>query len=109
MNGVQLRFYTYENRKHRGMPVYEWMLEHAKQLGVHGGSAFRAMAGFGRHGRLHEQGFFELAGEAPVLVEFIVTEEESARLLESLRAEGLDLFHARIPAESGWTAGGSAR
>jgi len=52
------------------MPLYEWLLEEAKSLGVHGGSAFRAIAGFGRHGRMHEDTFFELAGELAVKVEF---------------------------------------
>ena len=42
-------------------------------MGVHGGSAFRAIAGFGRHGHMHEETFFELAGELAVKVEFIWT------------------------------------
>lgn len=102
MKGFHLRFYTYENRKHHGLPVYEWLLDRAKKIGIHGGSAFRAMAGFGRHGRMHEQHFFELAGEEPVLVEFIVTESESDLFFELLRSEELDLFFARIPTEYGW-------
>ena len=106
MNGVQLRFYTYENRKHNGLLVYEWLLQNAKKLGIHGGSAFRAMAGFGRHGKLHEQHFFELAGEEPVLVEFIASVEEANKLLALLREEGLDLFYARLPAEYGMVADG---
>lgn len=112
MKGVQLRFYTYESRRHRGKPVYEWLLEQAQRMGIHGGSAFRAMAGYGRHGRLHEQHFFELAGEEPVLVELIVSEEEAERFVALLRAENLSLFHARLPIEYGWLddasgAGGS--
>ncbi|RPE81673.1 DUF190 domain-containing protein [Vulcaniibacterium tengchongense] len=101
MNGVQLRLYTYENRRHRGVPVYEWLLERARELGVPGGSAFRAVAGFGRHGKLREQRFFELAGEVPVLVEFIVDAEQAQRLLDLLAAEGLRLFYARAPVEYG--------
>lgn len=103
MKGIHLRLYTYENRKHDGLPVYEWLLERARKLGIHGGSAFKAFAGYGRHGKLHEQHFFELAGEEPVLVEFVVTEEQSDRLLQLLVAEGLALFYARLPAEYGTT------
>lgn len=101
MTGVHLRFYTYENRKHAGLLVYEWLLQNAKTLGIHGGSAFKAIAGFGRHGTLHEQRFFELAGEVPVLVEFIAGEAQAERLLALLQAEQLDLFYARLPAEYG--------
>lgn len=101
MKGVHLRFYTYENRKHHGLLVYEWLLQQARKLGIHGGSAFRAMAGFGRHGKLHEQHFFELAGEEPVLIEFIAGTEEADRLLELLAAEGLGLFYVRSAVEYG--------
>jgi len=99
MKGTHLRFYTYENRKHGSMLMYEWLLERAKQIGIHGGSAFRAIAGFGRHGKLHEQHFFELAGDVPVLVEFIVSDAEAEQLLAALRAENAQLFYARLPAE----------
>ncbi|MBF6024911.1 DUF190 domain-containing protein [Lysobacter niastensis] len=101
MNGLHLRLYTYENRKHHGLPLYEWLLDRAQKLGIHGGSAFKAMAGYGRHGKLHEQHFFELAGEEPVLVEFIASEEQAALLLELLAAEELNLFYARLPTEFG--------
>lgn len=101
MQGTHLRFYTYENRRIHGELAYEWLLEHAKRRGIHGGSAFRAVAGFGRHGRLHEQHFFELAGDVPVLVEFILTDAESDSLLASLREEKIHLFYALIPTEFG--------
>jgi PII-like signaling protein len=99
MKGIHLRFYTYENRKHGNMLMYEWLLERAKAMGIHGGSAFRAIAGFGRHGKLHEQHFFELAGDVPVLVEFILAETEADTFLGTLRAENVQLFYARLAAE----------
>ncbi|SDD22119.1 DUF190 domain-containing protein [Aquimonas voraii] len=101
MNGWHLRFYTYENRKHGGLLVYEWLLEQAKRMGIRGGSAFRAIAGYGRDGRLHEQHFFELAGEQPVLVEFVVTEVEARDLLALLSAHSLHLFYSRQVTEYG--------
>ncbi len=99
MQGIHLRFYTYENRKQGGMLQYEWLLEYAKKLGIHGGSAFRAIAGYGRHGRLHSQHFFELGGEVPVLVEFIVSPAESDALLAALAKEPVHLFYARLATE----------
>lgn len=99
MKGSYLRFYVHESRKHGHRLLYEWMLEKAKELGIHGGSAFRAIAGFGRHGVLHEQHFFELAGELAVEVEFMVNDEEAGKLLDLLRAERIRVFYARVPAE----------
>ena len=105
MNGTYLRFYVHENRKHRGILLYEWLLEAAKKAGIHGGSAFRAIAGYGRHGILHEQHFFELAGDLTVEVEFVVTDEDARRLLELIQREQIRLFYARVPAEFGMTLG----
>jgi uncharacterized protein len=101
MNGLHLRLYTYENRRHGGELVYEWLLKTAMRLGIRGGSAFRAVSGFGRDGRLHEQRFFELAGEQPVLVEFMTDDAQARALLDLLAAEGLSLFYALLPAEYG--------
>jgi len=107
VKGILLRFYLHEFRKHEGKLLYEWLLERAKQTGIHGGSAFRAIAGYGRHGVLHEQRFFELAADLTVEVEFVVTESEAERLLELVRAARIDLFYARIAAEFGAIEGES--
>jgi PII-like signaling protein len=100
MDGAFLRFYVHEDLRHDGHLVWEWLLEQANRLGVRGGSAFRAMAGFGRHHMLHEARFFEVAG-LTVEVEFIVTDEEARRLLELLRKQKIRLFYAHIPARFG--------
>ena len=70
-------------------------------MGIHGGSAFRAIAGFGRHGILHEEHFFELAADMTVEVEFMVSDEEAEKLLALLRKENISIFYARVPAEFG--------
>ena len=101
MNGTYLRFYMHENVRHRHQLLYEWLLQHARTIGVHGGSAFRAIEGFGRHGVLHSAHFFELAGEMTIEVEFILTDEMADRLLESLRRENVNLVYARTQAEFG--------
>lgn len=101
MTGTYLRFYVHENRRHHGVLVYEWLLETAKKAGIHGGSAFRAIAGYGRHGVLHEQHFFELAGDLTVEVEFVLSDEEAERLLGVVRAESVHLVYAKVAAEFG--------
>jgi uncharacterized protein len=105
MNGTLLRFYVHENRKHDHILLYEWLLEHAKKLGIHGGSAFRAIAGFGRHGVLHEEHFFELAGDMTVAIDFAVTDAEADQLLALVREENVRLFYTRIPIEYGIVEG----
>ena len=99
MKGTLLRFYVHENRKHHHIALFEWLLEQAKKIGIHGGSAFRAIAGFGRHGILHEEHFFELAADMTVAVEFVVSDEEAAKLIDLLRRERVSIFYARAPVE----------
>lgn len=101
MNGIYLKFYVHEHRRHHGILLYEWLLERAKKLGIHGGSAFRAIAGFGRHGVLHEDTFFELAGNLTVEVVFMVSEQEAAQLLDLVEKEKIHVFYVKMPAEYG--------
>ena len=99
MQGVYLKFYVQENSRHHGLLAYEWLLEQAKALGIGGGTAFRAIAGYGRHGHMHEEHFFELAGDLPVEVGFALTEADAQRLLHHLSTEKLSLFYIRVPLE----------
>ncbi len=102
MKGTSLRIYLTEREKHDGELLYEWILEQARGLGIRGGSVFRAIAGYGRH-RVKEETFFELAGEVPVVVEFMASEVQAERLLALLKAEKLSLFHVKTPATLGTT------
>jgi PII-like signaling protein len=99
MKAVVLRFYVHENRQHHHILLYEWLLEQAKKMGIHGGSSFRAIAGYGRHGILHEQHFFELAGDLAVVTEFIVTSEEADALVSLVKKEKLPIAFARWEAD----------
>jgi PII-like signaling protein len=101
MQGFQLKLYMHENRKHRGILLYEWLIEKAKELEIHGGSIFRAIAGFGRHGIIHEEHFFELASDIPVEATFILSPQECDRFLALLQQEKLDVFFVKIPVEYG--------
>jgi PII-like signaling protein len=101
MEGSFLRIYLHENQRCHGWLAWDWLLEQANLQGIRGGTAFRAMGGFGHHHHIMEEHFFELAGNQAVVVEFIVTEAESASLLEILHREKLRVFYAHIPARFG--------
>jgi PII-like signaling protein len=96
--GVQLSFYCHTRARHDGMLMYEWLLERAKKNGIGGGSAFRAICGFGRHGVLREEQFFELADDLAAKVEFLLTEEQVQTLLDAVRTSGVDVVYAIAPA-----------
>ena len=101
MTQVYLKFFVAEKQRHNGKLLYEWLLEEAKRLGVPGGFSFRAIAGFGRHGRMHEETFFELAGELPVQVEFVLDSGLADKLMQDVQAHQLNLFFVRYAVEAG--------
>jgi hypothetical protein len=103
MNVVCLQVFVSEASRHHGKLTYEWLLDAAQGLGIPGGSAFIALAGFGRHSR-HDAGFFELAGDLPVVVEFFVDAAMADQLLKLIAEADLKLVYARLPAEIGVTA-----
>jgi PII-like signaling protein len=103
MSTVVLRFYVSEKQHHHGELLHEWLLRLGQQMNLPGGSAFRAIAGFGKHGRLHEETFFELAGELSIAVEFVLGSEESGKLIAAVHEEKLNLHFVRFSAETGMT------
>lgn len=101
MEGICLQFYVNEFQKHHGKLVYEWLLEFAKKNGIPGGSVFKAIAGYGRDGKLHEEHFFELASEVPVKVTFFLSKEESEKFISLVAQELPNLFYSLFSSEFG--------
>ena len=101
IDGVQLRFYVHMHARHDGLLTSEWLLELAKRHKLGGCSVFRAIAGYGRHGVLHEEAFFELADDLPVVVEFLLRESEVETLLQQVRDAGASLVYSRVAARFG--------
>lgn len=106
--GVRLQFYFPEGARHEHHLLHEWLLDAARRCGIKGGSAFRAIAGFGRHGRVHYGHFFEEAGRLPVEVRLVTTPELAERMLELVRSERVQVFFVRSEVEYGWVPDDSA-
>lgn len=99
MDWICIQFYIDENKKHAGVILYEWLLKKAKEMGINGGSVFRAIAGFGRHKVIHEEQFFELGANVPVEIMFVVTQEQKELLHALLQKEKIDIFSIAFPVE----------
>ncbi|MFN3565232.1 MAG: DUF190 domain-containing protein [Burkholderiaceae bacterium] len=103
--GVQLQFYFPEGARHGHVLLHEWLLAQARDCGIKGASVFRALAGYGRHGRVHYGHFFESAGQLPVEVRIVTTEDLAQRLLDALDRERVGVFYVRSPVDYGWSGG----
>ncbi|CAM2188528.1 DUF190 domain-containing protein [Paraburkholderia sacchari] len=100
MKGFQITFFTQQDRRHHGKPVADWLVHLAKEMGLHGATVYAGAEGVGHHHRIHSAGFFELADQ-PLSIVMALTTDETDRLLERLRAEGVHLFYVKTPVEFG--------
>ena len=99
--GVLLRIFVLEGQRHHHELLYDWLLRIAHDMGIRGGAAFREIAGYGRHERLHERSFFELAGDLPVEVVFAMTDEDAKKFQDLVAREMPSLFCIKSPCEFG--------
>ncbi len=102
MQALCIRFFAQEGMRHAHRLVHEWLFEQARELGIPGGTVFRAAAGFGRHGAL-EDTFFELAGTLPESIEFAADAARIEALIERVGAAGLRLVYVTHPVQTGVT------
>jgi uncharacterized protein len=104
MQGYQLTFITQQDRRHRGRPLAEWLLEACRTAGVGGATLIPAAEGFGRHRKIHSAHFIELADQ-PVEVTMAVDAAECERIFALLQQESIRIFYITAPIEFGMTAG----
>lgn len=107
MNGYQITFFTEQDRRHKGKPVAEWLVRTAQEMGLGGCTLIAAAEGVGHDHRLHSSRFFELADQ-PVAVMMALTGDETERLFERLRTEGVHLFYVKTAVEFGALGDGSS-
>lgn len=102
MEMLCVRFYVQEGMRFGHQAIGDWLFAQARQEGIQGGTAFRAAAGFGRHG-LHEDHFFELAGKLPEAVEFFAAPAAIEALIGRVGEAGLKLLYITYPVRAGVT------
>ena len=105
MKGYQISFFTVQNHRHAGQPIFHWLMHVARELGLRGATLIPASEGFGRHGRIHSAHFFELVDQ-PVEIVMAVTPDECDRLFARLQAERVQLFYVKSEVEFGMVGEG---
>lgn len=68
-----LRVFVGEAARHKGRPLYEAIVEEARQRGMAGASVCRGFMGFGAGSLLHTAKILRLAEDLPVIVEIVDT------------------------------------
>jgi uncharacterized protein len=100
MQGFQLSFFTLQDRRHGTKPVSDWLLDLAKELGLHGASVMAGAKGFGHDGQIHSADLIDLADQ-PQMVVMTATPEQVDMIFSRLKAEQLQLFYVKTSVEFG--------
>ncbi len=90
--GQLLRIFIGENDKHEGMPLFEWIVQKAREEGLAGATVLRGLEGFGAHSRVHTAKILRLSSDLPLVVEIVDAHdriEAFLPLIDDAISEGL--------------------
>lgn len=91
-NGVLLRVFIGESDKHQHKPLYEAIVQKARELGLSGATVLRGVEGFGANSVVHKSGLLEMSTDLPLVIEMVDTEDKVKLLLphlETMVQEGM--------------------
>ena len=75
-DGKLLRIFVGESDRHEGVPLYEWIVRRAREVGLAGATVLRGLEGYGARSRLHTAKVLRLSSDLPLVVEIVDTEEK---------------------------------
>jgi PII-like signaling protein len=81
-----------ESDRHGGKPLYEAIVERAREHELAGATVLRGLAGFGAHSRIHTTKVLRLSDDLPLVVEIIDRPERIESflpVLDEMISEGL--------------------
>ncbi|MBJ9985100.1 DUF190 domain-containing protein [Acinetobacter sp. S40] len=100
MQGYQITFYSQLSVTQEGIPIHRWLLDVAKKMNLRGATVVNGREGLDHRGKFHSAGFFEMVDQ-PVLIQFILTAQESEQLFAYLKEIELELFYVKLDVEFG--------
>lgn len=80
--GYLLRIFIGESDKYAGKPLYEWLVETAREEGLAGATVLRGIMGYGGRSRIHTSKILRLSEDLPIVVELVDTQEKLENFLE---------------------------
>jgi len=66
-----LRVYIGESNRHAGVPLYEAIVQRARERGLAGATVLRGVEGFGAKSRIHRASILRLSEDLPIVVEIV--------------------------------------
>ncbi len=90
--GRLVRIYIGHSDQWHGQPLYNAIVQRAKQEGLAGATVIQGIEGFGANSRIHRASILDLSTDLPIKVEIVDLAERIERflpLLEEMVTEGL--------------------
>jgi PII-like signaling protein len=75
-DGQLLRIFIGESDRHEGLPLYQWIVQQAREKGMAGVTVLRGLEGFGAHSRMHTARILRLSQDLPIVIELVDTPEK---------------------------------
>ncbi|HEX6208967.1 MAG TPA: DUF190 domain-containing protein [Actinomycetota bacterium] len=82
--GKLLRIFIGESDTWHGKPLYQAIVERAREEGLAGATVIRGIEGFGAHSRIHTARILRLSEDLPVIIEIVDSEERIRGILPAL-------------------------
>lgn len=79
-----VRIFLGENDFWHHKPLYEVIVEKARELNLAGATVFRGMLGYGATSRLHAANILRLSEDLPIVIEIVDSEDKIKTLLPFL-------------------------
>jgi hypothetical protein len=78
------RIYLGESDRQSGMPLYEAIVQRARERGLAGATVLRGIEGFGASSRIHRASILRLSEDLPIVVELVDERDKIERFLAEL-------------------------
>jgi PII-like signaling protein len=82
--GVLVRIFVSESDRFKGVPLYEALVQRAREIGLAGATVYRAFEGFGAHNLVHSARILRLSEDLPMVIEIVDRQDKIDAFLPEL-------------------------
>jgi PII-like signaling protein len=83
-NSMLLRIFIGESDKYKGKPLYEVIVQKARELHLAGATVIRGILGYGADSRMHKAKLLDLSEDLPIIIEIVDSQEKIDLLIPFL-------------------------
>ena len=82
--GMLVRIFVGDSDRWEGMPLYEAVVQRAREKGLAGATVLRGFEGFGAHSLVHSTRILRLSEDLPIIVEIVDKKDKIEAFLPEL-------------------------